>query len=149
MFKYVAGLLFSSEGDKVALIHKDRGPEAVVGRWNAIGGKVSVISPGEFEKVYDAMQREFIEEAGVHDIAWVHFLLLKGNNWEVSFFHAFDSKLLSTVRTVEREIVDVFSVQEALFEIDVVPNLRWIIQMALGHEKDHVHVYEVIEKEVF
>lgn len=71
-------------------------------------------------------------------------------HWLASeFFHAFNSELLSTVRTVEREVVSIFPVREVLSELDVVPNLRWIIPMALGHEKDHVRVYEVTEKEIF
>jgi 8-oxo-dGTP pyrophosphatase MutT (NUDIX family) len=146
MMKYVAGLLFSSEGEKVALIHKDHGPDAVVGRWNAIGGKILT---EQDEKACVTMRREFLEETGTEIFAWNLFLVLNGVDWQVSFYHTFNSEFLSTVRTVEREIVDVFPVREVLSEVDVVPNLRWIIPMALGHEKDHVRVYEVTEKEIF
>jgi 8-oxo-dGTP pyrophosphatase MutT (NUDIX family) len=146
MMEYVAGFLFSSDGEKVAFIHKECGPDAVVGRWNAIGGKILT---GQDEKADVAMRREFLEETGTDVVAWTIFLVLKGADWQVSFFHAFNSELLSTVRTVEREVVGIFPVREALSEINVVPNLRWIIPMALGHDKDHVRVYEVLEKETF
>jgi 8-oxo-dGTP pyrophosphatase MutT (NUDIX family) len=146
MMKYVAGCCFSSDGERVALIHKEHGPEAVVGRWNAIGGKILT---EQNEEANVAMRREFLEETGTDVTAWTLFLVLKGIGWQVSFFHIFSSELLSTVRTAEREVVDVFPVREVLSEVNVVPNLRWIIPMALGHEKDHVLVYEVTEKETF
>ena len=147
--KYVAGLLFSTEGERVALIHKDHGPAAVVGRWNAIGGKCSTGSAGQPESPDSAIWREFLEEAGV-DVSWTLFLILKGDDWEVHFFHAFNGERLSQVRTVEREVVNVFRVGEVLDPcFDPVPNLRWIIPMALGHKNDHVWVYEVREKETF
>jgi 8-oxo-dGTP pyrophosphatase MutT (NUDIX family) len=146
MMEYVAGFLFSSDGEKVAFIHKECGPDAVVGRWNAIGGKILT---GQDETADVAMRREFLEETGTDVVAWTLFLVLKGADWQVSFFHAYNSELLSTVRTVEREVVDIFPVRDALSEINVVPNLRWIIPMALSHDKDHVRVYEVLEKETF
>ena len=84
MMEYVAGFLFSSDGEKVAFIHKECGPDAVVGRWNAIGGKILT---GQDEKADVAMRREFLEETGTDVVAWTLFLVLKGADWQVSFFH--------------------------------------------------------------
>jgi 8-oxo-dGTP pyrophosphatase MutT (NUDIX family) len=144
--KYVAGFLFNDERSSVALIHKTHGPACMVGKWNAIGGKRKRGEPGlPDESSYAAMWREFQEEAGV-PVSWTPFLKLKGQGWQVDFFHAFSSAALSAVRTCEAETVSVFPVAALP---DTVPNLKWIIPMALGHEDDHVWVYEVIEKETF
>jgi 8-oxo-dGTP pyrophosphatase MutT (NUDIX family) len=145
--KYVAGFLFNDERSSVALIHKTHGPACMVGKWNAIGGKRKRGEPGlPDESSYAAMWREFQEEAGVAVKGWTPFLKLKGPGWSVDFFHAFSSLDLMQVHTCEGEKVDVFHV-DALPE--TVPNLNWIIPMALGHEDDHVWVYEVTEKETF
>lgn len=144
--KYVAGFLFDSARERVALIHKTHGPSAVVGKWNAIGGKRKPGEPGLPEESSDAaMWREFIEEAGV-PVEWTLFLRLRGPGWEVDFFHAFDSAKLAEVRQREAEEVATFAVSSLP---KVVPNLRWIIPMALGHENDHVWVYDVREAETF
>lgn len=148
--KYVAGLLFDEDRTKVALILKNHGPAAVVGKWNAIGGKRSTMSAGQLESPAAAMYREFSEEAGVDIQAWEPFLILrsKGNNpeWQVDFFHAFDSDMLAGVKTMESESVMVWTLEELPV---VVPNLNWIIPMAMGHKNDHVWIYEVIEKDTF
>jgi 8-oxo-dGTP pyrophosphatase MutT (NUDIX family) len=144
--KYVAGFLFSSDRSKVALIHKTHGPGCVVGKWNAIGGKNKPGEPGlPDESGSAAMFREFEEEGGVA-VGWTLFLRLLGSDWIVEFYHAFDTMKLEAVRTIESEEVRIFPVDQLP---TVVPNLRWIIPMALGHENDHVWVYEVREKETF
>jgi hypothetical protein len=150
--KYVAGLLFDNDREKMALILKKHGPSSVVGHWNAIGGKRidnhDLGLPDESSAA--AMWREFAEEAGVYIEKWEPFLILRARGekpeWQVDFFHAFDSDKLAEVRTCEGESVMVWRLDELP---DVVPNLNWIIPMALGHKKDHVFVYEVIEKETF
>jgi 8-oxo-dGTP pyrophosphatase MutT (NUDIX family) len=150
MIKYVAGLLFDEDRNKVALILKNHGPAAVVGKWNGIGGKRSTMSAGQTESAPAAMWREFFEEAGVDVQNWEPFLILRarGENpeWQVDFFHAFDSEKLAKVRTIESEAVMVWHLDELPV---VVPNLTWIIPMALSHKNEHVFVYEVIEKDTF
>ena len=135
---YVAGLLFDEQRKHVALIHKKYGPPAVVGRWNAIGGKVE-----DGETSAAAMSREFLEEAGVEISSWTLFLRLIGAGWKVDFYHAFSTTDLMRVRTCEEETVDRFPVSDGLHV--VVPNLKWIIPMALGHFNENVSVYEVRE----
>ncbi len=145
--KYVAGFLFNDERNGVALIHKTRGPGCMVGKWNAIGGKIKRGAPGLPDESSDAaMWREFHEEAGVSVTSWTLFLRLKGPGWSVDFYHAFSTKALAEVHTCEAEEVSTFPIWSLP---ETVPNLRWIIPMALGHEDDHVWVYEVTEKETF
>jgi hypothetical protein len=149
--QYVAGLLFSSDRKRVALIHKNHGPAAVVGKWNAIGGKC-IFCP-EFglppESPAAAMWREFCEEAGDAaglNLSWSEFLCLDGRGWRVTFFHAFDTEKLDLVSSQEDEDVSIFEVASLP---ETVPNLRWIIPMALGHADDHVWLYRVVEQEPF
>lgn len=147
MTKYVAGLLFDSIGSTVALIHKTRGPAPVIGKWNAIGGKVKVGEPGlPDESSAAAMWREFIEEAGV-DVPWTLFLHLMGDDWQVDFYHAFDARKLAQIRQMEEEQVGIFCLDD--LPTTIIPNLRWILPMATGHKDDHVWVYRVDEFETF
>lgn len=150
MVKYVAGFLFDEDRNRVALILKNHGPASVVGKWNAIGGKRSTASAGQLESAPAAMWREFIEEAGVDIQNWRPFLILRAKGkkpeWQVDFFHAFDTVKLGEVKTMESESVMVWDIDELP---DIVSNLAWIIPMALTHQSQHVHVYEVIEKDIF
>jgi 8-oxo-dGTP pyrophosphatase MutT (NUDIX family) len=147
MIKYVAGLLFDDSKQRVVLIEKRRGPAAVVGKLNAVGGKIDTIG-GVAETSWAAMTREFREEAGL-SLRWTKFLILRGVDWEVHFFHCVSSAALSKATTETDEVVARFRVDEVLSgALIVVSNLRWIIPMALGHLDDHVEVYEVVEKEV-
>jgi 8-oxo-dGTP pyrophosphatase MutT (NUDIX family) len=133
--QYVAGFLFSEDKKSVALIEKKKGPPPVIGKWNAIGGK---IEDGETSPV--AMKREFIEETGVGlSLDWLRFLRLEGEDWSVDFYHAFGNL---RIESVEEEKVSWFTLDELP---KVVSNLRWIIPMALSHFDEHVEVYRVIE----
>ena len=61
MIRYVAGLAFTNSALQcVALVHKNRGPSGVVGKWTGIGGKIE-----EGETPSEAMVREFAEETGI------------------------------------------------------------------------------------
>lgn len=152
--EYVAGLLFSDNHDSVALIHKTHGPGNVVGKWNAVGGKIrtgterlrteACLSVFQTESSGAAMRREFTEEAGVDTADWELFLVLRGPDRVVYFFRAFSSVDLFRVRTCSEEAVAVFRLGKLP---ELVPNLRWIIPMAAGHEDDYVRVHDVTEKE--
>jgi 8-oxo-dGTP diphosphatase len=132
---YVAGFLFSEDKQSVALIEKKKGPPAVIGKWNAIGGKIE-----DGETSLAAMKREFIEETGVsYELAWLRFLRLEGENWSVDFYHAFANL---RVESMEDEKVSWFTLRELP---NVVSNLKWIIPMALSHFEQHVETYRVVE----
>ena len=125
---YVAGLLFSMSLDRVVLIHKTRGPQNIVGKWNAVGGHVEAD-----ETSREAMVREFEEETGQRVESWLPFLQLRGETWTVDFYHAFDDVALSLCKTTEDEQVGAFRLYDLQNRIvtNIVPNLRWIIPM--GH----------------
>lgn len=144
--KYVAGLLFDTDAQRVALVEKKHGPAVLLGKWNAIGGRIIPGEPGlPDESSTAAIYREFHEEAGVY-VRWTLFLELIGVGWSVDFYHAFSTQQLANVKTCEDEIIKVWPLLDLP---EIVPNLRWIIPMALGHEDDHVWVYAVREKETF
>jgi len=131
--------LFDDQGRRIALILKNRGPERLIGKWNAIGGKVE---PGE--PIDAAMSREFIEEAGVEVFNWAHFMDLSTSDGVIHFHKAYDTEALEAVESMESEPVTSWWIDELPV---IVPNLNWIIPMCKGHLDDHVAVYEVIEKE--
>lgn len=121
MTEYVAGLLYSDEGDKVTLILKNR-PEWQAGFYNAVGGKVEL---GETPE--DAMRREFIEEAGV-DIEWNYrFQLTNPGVFSVHFFSCHSTEAMQHLSTCTDEIVEVVYTYD--LPENTIPNLWWIIPM--------------------
>lgn len=118
--EYVAGLLYSDEGLEVTLILKTR-PDWQAGLYNAVGGKVE---PGETPLM--AMNREFIEEAGV-DIEWEPRIILEGPDYKVHFFSCHSTDAMRHVRTCTDEIVEV--VETYVLPENIVTNLWWIIPM--------------------
>jgi 8-oxo-dGTP diphosphatase len=121
MIKYVAGFLFSKNSEKVVLISKLR-PEWQIGKLNGIGGKIE-----KGETLYEAIVREFQEEAGVEIKDWILFCCLKNKNWHVYFFKA---KADVEIKSMEEEQVGWYSVKD-IYNLNTIPNLRWLIHMAL------------------
>lgn len=127
---YVLGFAFSPQKDRVVLIQKSKtkGPEAIRGLWNGIGGKIERKEAPEV-----AMQLEFCEEAGVIVEAeqWEHYCTLSGldNSWNVTVFRTvLDEHQASLVHTAETE--EVRWISAALPDVDVVPNVLWLLPMA-------------------
>ena len=124
MREYVCGFLFSPDRTRVLLIRKRR-PAWQAGRLNGVGGKVE---PGE--AAYEAMCREFREEAGLDGIDWRLVVVLTGPGWRGHFFRAFGDPGAGRATTDESlEIHDV-----AALPPDVIPNLRWIIPLLLDDD---------------
>ena len=123
---YVAGMLFNRSGTFTAIIRKQK-PAWQAGRLNAIGGK---IEPGE--DPVTAMHREFLEETGVDIPAeqWEHVAILTGENFVCHFFGA-TSDALWGVRTMEEEEVGVMRIDRLLLSEFAIPNLRFLIPLAL------------------
>jgi len=125
MIEAVAGFLFSPDHQRVALIRKSR-PSFHRGMLNAIGGHVEV-----GEEPYQAQVREFTEETGVTVGNWGQFLVLQVPGWKVHFFRA-ESPLIDSVKTVTDEEVGVYNVSQLIGrKFNVVPNLYWMVPMAL------------------
>lgn len=125
MRRAVCGFLFSHDTERVVLIRKNR-PDWQKGRFNGVGGKVE-----EGEYALDAMRREFEEETGVRIEEWDPFLILQDeiNHLEVTYYRSYASDL-SQCRTTTDEEVAVYQVG-AVFTLPVVPNLPWILPMAM------------------
>ena len=122
MIEYVVGLLFSDQGDRVALIHKNR-PEWQAGLINGIGGKID-----PEERPIEAMNREFMEEAGVQ-VSW-NFAFYIGNSfYRVHFYTSRSSKALSQISSLTDEKVEIFSTNH--LPENLIPNLKWIIPLIL------------------
>lgn len=89
--EYVCGFLFfdSVIGEevgkikKVLLIEKTK-PVWQAQNFNGIGGKVE-----PDEKPYDAMVREFHEEAGLRIMNWKHFCIIESDHYRVHFYKSF------------------------------------------------------------
>lgn len=128
--KYTVGFLFNEDQQLLALIQKKK-PKWQCGMLNGIGGK---IEPGE--NAAQAMTREFCEETGCDDfIDWKPFVTMSGTDWVVHFYKAFVPDIvLQMLKSPTNEKVVLVNVQNACaFDSNVIPNLRWLIPMALDN----------------
>ena len=125
MTKYVLGFLFRNyKGEtQVALIRKTR-PEWQKGKLNGIGGHLE-----EDELPNDAMIREFKEEAG-SVCNWKFFCTMVFDN-DIAVY-CFKSESIADIKTMTDEEVLWFPVKG--LPDTVIPNLNWLIPMALQKE---------------
>lgn len=119
---YVAGFCFSENGKQVALIRKLK-PEWQRGLLNGIGGKVE---PGE--EPCAAMVREFEEETGARVEGWRSFCTATTEEDRLHFFTARGD--LAALRSAEDEEVVTVDVADVPV-LETIPNLRWLIPLAL------------------
>lgn len=119
---YVAGFCFSEDGEQVALIRK-LNPEWQRGLLNGIGGKVE---PGE--SPHDAMLREFEEETGARVEGWRSFCTATTEEDRLYFFTVRGD--LDALHSAEDEEVVTVAVDE-IPTLNAIPNLRWLIPLAL------------------
>jgi 8-oxo-dGTP diphosphatase len=132
MIYYTNGFLFSADLMQVALIEKLK-PAWQAGLLNAIGGHVE-----EDESPLRCQIREFKEEAGVEIRAWTHFCaLINPGKWQVDFFHARGDYELTSMTKEQVSWIPVSSLPFA----PVIPNLRWLIPMALQNDVQLASVY--------
>lgn len=124
MIKYVAGFMFSPDAESVALVRKLK-PDWQKDKLNGIGGKIE-----EGESCLECMCREFQEETGAETGPedWEKFLTLGGSDWRVVFYRSF--RHLDDLTTNEKELIEVHSL-DTLDYRQTIPNLKWIIPMAL------------------
>lgn len=129
--RYVVGLAFTEDGNQVVLLEKDH-PEWQRGRWNGPGGKVKMDRGIPLESVEQAVSREFEEETGVAILPfeWSKFLVLEGDWYGCTFLRTFHPSV-AEARTMETEKVALFSTSRAWGSIPTIPNLSWIIPLAL------------------
>ena len=140
--EYICGLVFDPYYTKVVLIKKNR-PEWQVGMWNAIGGKLEANDISESS----AMSREFEEETGVliDPDKWREFATLTGNGYRIAWFTAtLKDRDLFKVSTVEDEEVGLFQLTE-LGSMNLIPNVRWLIEMAKAGINEPPVRYDILE----
>ncbi len=133
--EYVVGFLFDEKKEKVALVLKNR-PEFQKGKWNGIGGKREA---GEYYEM--AMVREFEEEAGVCVVGWREFCVLQGDDCEIRCFTMSEDAELKTITDEEVAWHFLNDLPENL-----MPNLRWLIPLALDQERDPSYTVSQFEK---
>jgi 8-oxo-dGTP diphosphatase len=133
MTKYVCGFLFDKDLNLVVLIEKQN-PAWQKDKWNAVGGKVE---PGE--TTLQAMIREFNEEAGLNVESWKQYCSLRGPEFEVAFFYSVvDAETLMNVRTLTIEKLGIWSIERvSMWNFPLLPNIRWILPMALVSIKEN------------
>lgn len=142
MKRYTAGFLFTDDGQFVVLVQKNK-PEWQRGLWNAIGGKVE-----DGETPLECMRREFKEECvfGAHELRWEQFATLRGADWEVHFFRAFHPirwHWTDKNYGLETEVVKIWNVRHLP---GVIPNLHYLVPMALHQPLDPTPVlFEITE----
>jgi hypothetical protein len=101
------------------------------------------------------MCREFEEEAGSAGFGWQHYASiggpearvpgLSGSDFRVWFFRAFTNKdLRDLVRSVTDEEIHVVSIS-TITVANAIPNLTWLIPMALTIGHDTTAKFEITE----
>lgn len=129
MIYYSTGFLFTPLQGEVALIRKAR-PEWQQNLLNGIGGHIE-----DNETSYCAMVREFEEETHLQITEWQQFceLVHRGTkcDWTVFFFKAFTPLGERVLGNPTDEKVAWYPVHDLSYRQDIVPNLRWLIPMAL------------------
>ena len=137
MKHYVCGFMFTKDLDKVYLIRKNR-PLWQAGRLNGIGGSIE-----SFDKTpYEAMVREFLEEAGVvtQPYSWIHFCSYYGENksYCVKMFYNIDQTGLLDIKTQTDEEIILVPVSFVLNQHNsIIYNLKWLIPLAIDKSLNH------------
>lgn len=125
MTRYVCGFYFDHTLQQVVLIWKNK-PSWQKGKLNGVGGKIEDGELAEF-----AMRREFKEETGIDHATWSPLVILSGQDWEVNFFHAVGKpEEFEYAETCEEEEVAKIEV-DMVYNFDHIPNLDWLIPLAL------------------
>lgn len=127
--KYVVGFLFSKDLDQVILVRKNR-PEWQDGLLNGVGGKVE-----SHEDFLEAMKREFEEEAGVFIDSWSKYCTYQFESGYINFYATRDDEAFNQSETKTDEEILRKRVSDVK-KLKTVPNLNWLIPMALNHIKN-------------
>ena len=138
---YVLGFAFDPERRKVGVIRKNR-PIWQAGKLNGIGGHIETTDASP----HAAMVREFQEETGLIVPRWAHFATMHDyyRKWRVRVYRAFDVPLYD-MQTMTDEEVGIIEV--GLHSGDTLPNLSWLIPLALCGEPTFASVEYYNEEE--
>ena len=131
---YVVGFLFNRDLTQVVLIKKNR-PTWQAGKYNGVGGKIEA-SDNTF---HEAMAREFIEETGKECTHWDLFGYICTSTARVYCFCGI-AEDINSVKSLTDERVSVWKLYQISGVDCLIPNLQWLIPMALwrlqGHQSD-------------
>lgn len=135
--KYVCGFMFDTNS-RVLLIEKVR-PDWQAGRLNGIGGRVE-----EGETEHDAMCREFKEETGIATDNWSLFCVLRdARGWPVYFYYSLGNIYSAQALTDESPVI--VEVRDIELDRRLIPNLRWLIPMALSMRFEKLSHFSIQE----
>lgn len=139
------GFLFSQDKEKVVLIEK-RHPDWQKGKLNGVGGHVQ-LSDGNMrlESTVVAMSREMKEETGLvipHEL-WQPFAIMEGEDWKVTVYKAIlPNDIPGQLQQLTDEDPKWCEVDDIVNgRLVTIPNLRWLIPMALDESE---YTYKVI-----
>lgn len=134
--EYVVGFMFNPAENVVLLIRKNR-PSWQVGKLNGIGGRVE-----DGESAEQAMRRKCVEEVGLDCDSWKRFCTLSDERgWTIHFLWTVGPVRNASAMTDEQpEVVNV-----CCLPFDVIPNLKWLIPMALTMRFERVSQFDVRE----
>lgn len=121
--EYVLGFCFMHHDTEVVLICKNK-PEWQRGQWNGIGGKIEA-----GENPMEAMIREWQEETDSYIVDWHRYVTMIFYGAVVHVFKSHVDRLY--VRSATDEPVTTFTLRAALDSNLTIPNLKWLIPMAL------------------
>lgn len=137
--QYVVGFMFSPDLRFVLLVLKNR-PDWQRGKLNGVGGKIE-----EGELPGEAMRREFAEEAGIDSDIWLRYATLSDDRgWLIHFFYAKGD--INKAKTLTDESLMMFPIWKLSVDSKLIPNLTWLIPMALSMQKERISHFEVVEK---
>lgn len=123
---FTCGFVFSTDYQHVVLIEKRK--QWCYGLHNGVGGSIEETDASPL----DAHRREFVEETGLNLQNWEFFCQLTEPKAVVEFFRATAPfKLLQQIRTTTNEEV-VLAEVENLHERKLMPNLAWLLPMAMS-----------------
>ena len=128
---YVVGFLFNRELTQVVLIKKNR-PTWQAGRYNGIGGKIEASD----KDLYAAMEREFKEETGKECTHWDLFDYIENLTNRVYCFCGVAEDIFS-VKSLTDEQVSIWGIHQIEGYDYLIPNLQWLIPMAIWRLKRH------------
>lgn len=134
--QYVCGFMFDDDGS-VLLIEKLR-PDWQTGKLNGVGGRIEDGESGE-----EAMRREFLEETGIDHADWKLFCVLKdARGWPVLFYRA-EGAIQNAISTTDEMPL---SCSVSNLPANVIPNLRWLIPMALSMRNESISHFDIQER---
>jgi len=140
--QYVVGFMFSADLRFVLLVLKNR-PDWQRGKLNGIGGKIE-----DDESPDQAMRREFLEEAAIDTDDWLRFATLGDDRgWIIHFYYAKGD--INKAKTVTDEILMAIPLWNLNREPRLIPNLTWLIPMALSMQKERIDYFQVTEQRIY